>query len=198
MWWFALPGIPICNIYLKWPTSHSLRLMMQRLDWLRHLLEATPGNQMIPFLCLTEMKIRSGVLCRVQLNLTLFIPDYLQRYEKKIMRSSNNYELVFLHTEARWLSKGNWSSLQRLVELYDSCVEFLTKLDPLLCDELKLCKNYLFYLANLYSKLNDAQTQLQGRNVTIIQTLTITMSFHRKTEVFKSSLTLNISFKFAR
>jgi len=93
---------------------------------------------------------------------------------------------LLLHTEVRWLSRGD--SLQRLVDLYDSTVEFLTDADPSLCDELKMCKNHLFYLADLYSKFNEVQKRLQGKDVTIIQARTILMGFQVKIGLFKSSL----------
>ena len=38
-------------------------------------------------------------------------------------------------------------------------------MDPL-CDELKKCKNHLFYLADLYSEFNELQRHLQGKEVT--------------------------------
>ena len=63
---------------------------------------------------------------------------------------------LLLQTEVRWLSRGD--SLQRLVDLYNSAMEFLTDADPSLCNELKMCKNHLFYLADLYSKFNEVQT----------------------------------------
>ena len=49
-----------------------------------------------------------------------------------------------------------------------STVEFLSDVDPPLCDKLKNYPNYLFYLADLYSKFNE-QKRLQGKHLTIIQ-----------------------------
>ena len=93
---------------------------------------------------------------------------------------------LLLHTEVRWLSRGH--SLQRLVDLYHSTVEFLTDVDPSLCQELQKCKNHLFYLADLYSKFNAVQNCLQGKDVTIIQARTILLGFQIKIGLFKSSL----------
>ena len=82
---------------------------------------------------------------------------------------------LLLHTEVRWLSRGD--SLQ---DLYDSTVEFLTDADPSICNQLKMCKNHLFYLADLYSKFNEVQKRLQVQGVTIIQARTILMGFQVK------------------
>lgn len=128
-------------------------------------------------------------ICIKSINKIKAHPLHSRLFAKLCEENNEIFKQLLLHTEVRWLSKGN--SLQRLVELYDSCVEFLTKLDPSLCDELKLCKNHLFYLADLYSKFNEVQTQLQGRNVTIIQARTVIMSFQRKIEAFKLSLARN-------
>ena len=99
------------------------------------------------------------------------------------------FNQLLLHTEVRWLSRGD--SLQRLVDVYDSTEEFLRNIDPSLCDEFEHCKNHLFYLADIYSKFNEAQKRLQGKNVTVMQARTILMGFQSKIELFKSSLARN-------
>jgi len=91
-----------------------------------------------------------------------------------------------MHTEVRWLSKGD--SLQRLVDIFDSTVEFLGEVAPLLCHELKKCKKHLLYLADIYFKFNEIQKRLQGRDVTIIQARTIIMGFQVKLGLLKNSL----------
>ena len=89
--------------------------------------------------------------------------------------NDETHNRLILYTKVRWLSRGD--SLQRLVDLYDSTVEFLTDVDGSLCDELKNCKNHLFYLADLYSKINELQKRLQGTETTIIQARTILIGF---------------------
>ncbi|XP_076049445.1 zinc finger BED domain-containing protein 5-like [Oratosquilla oratoria] len=91
-----------------------------------------------------------------------------------------------LQNDETWLSRDD--SLQRLVDLYDSTVEFLIYVDPSLCAELNRCKNHLFYLADLYSKFNEVQKRLQGNDVTMIQTRTILIGFQVKIGLFISSL----------
>jgi hypothetical protein len=67
-------------------------------------------------------------------------------------------------------------------------VEFLGEFAPLLCHELKKCKQYLLYLADIYSKFSEIQKRLQGRDVTVIQARTIIMGFQVKLGLFKNSL----------
>ena len=54
--------------------------------------------------------------------------------------------------------------------------------------ELNNCKNFLFYLANLYSKFNETQKRLQGKEATIIQARTILLRFQGKLSLFRVSL----------
>ena len=49
-------------------------------------------------------------------------------------------------------------------------------------------KNHLFYLADLYSKFNEVQKHLQGKDVTIIQARTILIGIQVRIGLFKSSL----------
>ena len=46
--------------------------------------------------------------------------------------------------------------------MYDSSEEFQLNVDPSECDELKQCKDNLFYLADLHSKFNEVQKRLHG------------------------------------
>lgn len=78
--------------------------------------------------------------------------------------------------------------MQRLVDLYDSTVQFLADVDSSLCEELKQCKNALLCLADLYSKFNETQKRPQGKNVTIIQARTVLLGFQGKLSLFKASL----------
>ncbi|KRX13107.1 hypothetical protein T07_6721, partial [Trichinella nelsoni] len=44
--------------------------------------------------------------------------------------------------------------------------------DQTICEELKKCKNHLFYMADLYSKFNEIQKRLQSKDFSIIQART--------------------------
>ena len=50
---------------------------------------------------------------------------------------------------------------------------------------------HLFYLADLYSKFNEVQKRLQGKNASFILARTIIHGYQAKIELFKSSLECN-------
>ncbi|KRZ88153.1 Zinc finger BED domain-containing protein 5 [Trichinella sp. T8] len=101
-------------------------------------------------------------------------------------KNNETFNQLLFHTEVRWLSGGDY--LQRLVDLNHSTVEFLADVDQTLCEELKKCKNHLFYLADLYSKFHETQKRLQGKDVSIIQARTVLIGFRAKIGPFKSFL----------
>jgi len=105
-------------------------------------------------------------------------------FAKLCEKNDETANQLLMHIEVRWLSKGD--SLQRLVDIFDSTVEFLGEVAPLLCHELKKCKKHLLYLADIYSKFN--QKRLQGRDVTTTEARTIIMGFQVKLGSFKNSL----------
>ena len=59
--------------------------------------------------------------------------------------------------------------------------------EPLLCDELWMGNNHLFYLADQYSKFDEVQNHLQNKDI-IIQAWTILIGIQVKIELFKYSL----------
>ena len=62
------------------------------------------------------------------------------------------YKRLLLHTEVRWLSKGN--SLKWFHELFDSIVEFLEEYHSTLVEEVKRVRIDVAYLADIFEKLN--------------------------------------------
>ena len=70
------------------------------------------------------------------------------------------YKRLLLHTEVRWLSKGN--CLKLFHELFDSIVEFLEAYHSTLVEEVKRVRIDVAYLADIFEKLNTMNLQLQG------------------------------------
>ena len=70
-------------------------------------------------------------------------------FAKLCEKNDETANQLLIHTEVRWLSTGD--SSQRLVDIFDSTVEFLGEVAPLLCHELKKCKKHLLCLADIYS-----------------------------------------------
>ncbi|XP_055907145.1 zinc finger BED domain-containing protein 5-like [Eupeodes corollae] len=83
----------------------------------------------------------------------------------------SQYELLFLHTEIRWLSRGK--ALSRLFQLRNELNVFqletnmssTANLFDVLHDEQWITK--LAYLADIFEKINETATTLQGKSITV-------------------------------
>ena len=86
----------------------------------------------------------------------------------KELDEAHHVRLIF-HTEVRWLSKGN--CLARFVELYVALTQFLDTDDMALLKE-DQAKAKVCYLADIFSKLNGLNADLQGSNKTLLDAKT--------------------------
>ena len=77
------------------------------------------------------------------------------------------FEHLLLHTEIRWLSKGNY--LARFNLLFDTLVEFLQSCDPGLAQEVVLIRNDSAYLSDIFAKFNELNLSLQGNEMNLIK-----------------------------
>ena len=78
--------------------------------------------------------------------------------------NDEDYERLLLHTEVLWLSKDD--CLRRFVDLFDTLIEFLGG-NSLEEDVLKVNTD-IFYLSDIFDKLNLVNTQLQGQDTNLI------------------------------
>ncbi|XP_064108083.1 SCAN domain-containing protein 3-like [Macrobrachium nipponense] len=78
-------------------------------------------------------------------------------FQQLCEKNNEEFERLLLHTEVRWLSKGN--CLHCFVALWDSGISFLsgTKLGQKLVD----AKSDIFYLSDIFEKLNALNKELQ-------------------------------------
>ncbi|XP_076043710.1 protein FAM200C-like [Oratosquilla oratoria] len=93
----------------------------------------------------------------------------------------NNKELerLVLHTEVRWLSKGN--CLQHFVALWDSVNSFLSETE--LGQKLVDAKSDILYLSDIFEKLNVLNKDLQWNDSTLFSCKAIT-AFIGKLKLF--------------
>ena len=90
-----------------------------------------------------------------------------ERLFKQFCEDNNaDHVRLLLHTEVRWLSKGN--CLKRFIKLFDELSDFLsdkTEIKHLLTID---GKAFLNYLTDIFEKLNVLIKQLQGTNKTLV------------------------------
>lgn len=93
-----------------------------------------------------------------------------------------------LHTEVRWLSKGN--CLRRFYNLYDSVIDFfkLKLLDETVSTDLESRRADVAYLSDIFNKLNEVNIKLQGTKMCLIKAKGIIMAFISKLEFYKNCL----------
>lgn len=97
-------------------------------------------------------------------------------FRKLCQENDEEFERLLLHTEVRWLSKGQ--CLTRFYSLLDSVIEFLRKSsDPSLADSAENMKNDIAYLADIFHFMNEVNKKLQGNMTTLIQCRNIIASF---------------------
>uniref|UniRef100_A0A5S6R695 DUF4371 domain-containing protein n=1 Tax=Trichuris muris TaxID=70415 RepID=A0A5S6R695_TRIMR len=106
-------------------------------------------------------------------------------FRKMFEGNDESYNRLLLHTEVRWLSKGN--CLNRFYGLFGTVLNFFEEHDVSLCEDLKKSKNDIAYMADLYSKFNEMNLQLQGDDVNLISTNSVVCSFIKKSVTFKKN-----------
>lgn len=105
-------------------------------------------------------------------------------FRRLCIENDEEFIRLILHTEVRWLSKGN--CLKRFYALFDTIVEFLDNEN--ICNELKLLRNDVAYLSDIFEKINENLLKLQGDNISLIKAKGIVLSFIKKLKLYKNNL----------
>ena len=93
---------------------------------------------------------------------------------------------LVMHTEVRWLSKGN--CLKRFYIVYDSVIEFLEESDDNLACQLKDSKHSIAYLTDIFGEFNTVNKKLQGYELNLIRAKTVITMFMAKLQFMKLRL----------
>ncbi|KAL0197551.1 hypothetical protein M9458_006091, partial [Cirrhinus mrigala] len=88
-------------------------------------------------------------------------------FRQLCQENEETFERLLLHTEVRWLSKGN--CLASFCELFGSIVEYLEKVDAALGERVSSSRCDIMYLTDFFEKMNEATLKLQGKDVTLVQ-----------------------------
>ncbi|XP_076045804.1 zinc finger MYM-type protein 6-like [Oratosquilla oratoria] len=114
--------------------------------------------------------------------LNLIKKNALQYRPFQQLCGKNNEELerLVLHTEVRWLSKGN--CLQRFVTLWGSVISFLSETER--GQKLVDAKSDILYLSDIFEKLNVLNKELQGNDSTLFSCKEAITAFIGKLKLF--------------
>ncbi|KFD64040.1 hypothetical protein M514_23750 [Trichuris suis] len=89
-------------------------------------------------------------------------------FKKLCVEHDEEYNRSLLHTEVRWLSKGD--CLNRFYGLFERVLEFLGDQDISLCENLKSSDCNIAYMTDLYLNFNEMNLLLQGDDLNLIRT----------------------------
>ncbi|XP_068238496.1 SCAN domain-containing protein 3-like [Palaemon carinicauda] len=107
-------------------------------------------------------------------------------FHESCKQNGEEFERLVLHTEVRWLSKGN--CLQRFIALWDSIVSFLANTQ--LVEQLLANKCDVFFLSDIFENLNSLNKQLQGKDYDLISSGSAIVAFLRKLQLYKNNIRL--------
>ncbi|KAI6661311.1 hypothetical protein LOD99_10035 [Oopsacas minuta] len=163
-------NIPMGNI-IACATDGAPSMIGRHRGFITHLKRAVPKSLQIVITATNKIKNNS-------LNDRIF--------QQLCENNDEDYKRLPLHTEVRWLSKGN--CLKRFHQLFDSIVEFLEEYDSTLAEKVKMIRTDVAYLADIFEKLNIVNKQLQGNNTTLIQAKGVVLSFLSKLTLFRQNI----------
>ncbi|KAL4104424.1 hypothetical protein QTP88_019725 [Uroleucon formosanum] len=168
-------GIPITN-YIACATDGAPAMIGRQRGFIAHLKNAVPG--ILTVHCVIHRQhLVSKNLSDELFDTMRFVINAVNKIKAKSLNdrlfrqlcreNDEDFERFVLHTEVRWLSKGN--CLTRFYNLFQTILEFLQPLDKQLYDELHKRETNIAYLADIFEKLNDVNKNLQGDKINFIK-----------------------------
>ena len=109
-----------------------------------------------------------------------------QLFHQLCIENDEDFQCLLLHTEVRWLSKGN--SLKRFYTLFNSVLDVFQESNPELYDQLISSKTDIAYLTEMFSKFNEVNLQLQGDETSLIKAKSALSAFFSKLQLYCRNL----------
>ena len=103
-------------------------------------------------------------------------------FKKLCNENDEGFDNLIMHTEVRWLSKGN--CLERFLAVFDSVIVFFSEKDSVLADNLVQRKIDIAYMSDLYGKFNHLNKTLQGKNLNLVKVKSKLTSFRNQLELY--------------
>ena len=111
---------------------------------------------------------------------------YTQLFHQLCIENDEDFQCLLLHTEVRWLSKGN--CLKRFYSLFNSVLDFFQESNPELYDKLKSNETDIAYLTEMFFKFNEVNLQLQGDETSLIKAKSALLALLLKLQLYSRNL----------
>ena len=192
--YFQENNIPLKNIIVC-ATNGAPSMTSRYKGFIAHLKKAVPEVFCIHCVIHRQHLIAKKMSARLHDTLTAVI-KVLNHIKSNFLRDrlfrefckqiGEEFERLVLHTEVRWLLKGN--CLKRFIALLDSIVSFLA--DTQLRAKLLANKCDVFYLSDIFEKFSSLNKQLQGNDSDLISSKSAIAAFLRKLQLYKNNIRL--------
>ncbi|KAG9481570.1 hypothetical protein GDO78_010682 [Eleutherodactylus coqui] len=191
---FQEKNIPLTNV-LACATDGALSMIGRYRGFIAHLKSAMPGIMAVHCVIHRQHLIDKHLCERLHDSLRYVInavneikPHSLnERLFRKLRQDHDKeFERLLLHKEVRRRSREK--CLRRFYGLLDTEVEFLWPTDPSLCNAIELRSLDVAYLTDIFSKLNEVNTKLQGDKMNFIKAKGIISSFIAKLDLHTNNL----------
>ncbi|KFD65059.1 hypothetical protein M514_22776, partial [Trichuris suis] len=166
--YFEQNGIPMENI-IACATDDAASMVGRYRGFIPYLKAVVPSVFTIHCIAHREHLVskKLGLRLNHSVSLVIQVVNFIKSHalQNRLFRqlceeNGEDFDTLLLHTEVRWLSKGN--CLQRFVALWDTIVAFMP--DKEYGEKLIDAKGDIFYLADIFQKLNLLNKALQGKD----------------------------------
>lgn len=190
MGFFNEKEIPITNI-VSCTTDAAPPMLGRHRGFIKHLKEAVPGVLTVHCVIHRQNLVAKNISGRLHDSLNTVIRAVntikARALNSRLFRqpcADNNeeFEQLLLHTEVRWLSKGN--CLRRFYSLLSTVVEYFQDLDDSVSLELINIKADIAYLSDILMKFNEVNLQLINF-VNLIKVKSTVLAVISKLELYK-------------
>ena len=173
--YFQKKSIPLTNIILC-ATEGAPSMVGRRRGFLSYLKKAVPKVFTVHCVIHRQHLVAKNLSEKLHESLSTVITVVnkikanafnSRLFHQLCIENDQDFQCLLLHTEVRWLSKGN--CFKRFYTLFNSVLEFFQESNPELHDKLKSNKTDIAYLTEMFSKFNEGNLQLQGDETSLIK-----------------------------
>ena len=190
--YFSECNIPLKNI-IACATDDAPSMIGRYNGFIAHLKKAVPGIFCIHCIIHRQHLVAKCLGGRLHdaLDIVIKVVNYIKSnslrdrlFHELCSQNDEKFERLVMHTEVRWLSKGN--CLRCFITLWDSIASFLD--NSQLGEKLLAAKLDIFYLSEIFEKINLLNKQLQGQNSDFISCKSAITAFLKKLQTYKINI----------